>query len=90
MIMGPWAHDIISEEFGGIPEEILADPPSLKGHLIHVSGANPREIDWQTPMGWRRDIDFWMVEKALAARVELISGVRFLRLSHGADIKCVR
>jgi len=86
MIMGPWAHDIIGEEFGDIPGWILADPPFLKGHLIHVSGAEPREINWKTPTGWRRDIDFWMVEKALAADVELISGARFLGLSQGADL----
>ncbi len=85
MIMGPWAHGIIGEEFGDIPGEILADPPFLKGHLIHVSGTEPRQINWKTPMGWRRDIDFWMVEKALAAGVELITEARFLGVSqvHG-------
>ena len=86
MIMGRWAHDIIREEFGEIPGEILADPPSLKGHLIHVSGAHPKEVDWRTPMGWRRDIDFWMVEKALDAGVELISRARFSGLSHGTGV----
>ncbi len=86
MIMGPWARDIIREEFGEIPDSILTDPPFLKGHSIHVPEAEPREIDSKTPVGWRRDIDFWMVDKALAAGVELISGARFVELSQGAGL----
>ncbi len=31
MVMGAWAHDIIRQDFGDIPDAVLTDPPILTG-----------------------------------------------------------
>jgi flavin-dependent dehydrogenase len=66
MIMGRWAHEAIESEFGPVPEEILADPKYLVGHKIHVPGASPVTIPWRTPIAWRKDLDGWMIRRAVA------------------------
>jgi flavin-dependent dehydrogenase len=66
MIMGRWAHEVIESGFGSIPDEILADPGYLAGHKIHVPGAAPVTIPWRTPIAWRKDLDGWMLQRAVA------------------------
>jgi flavin-dependent dehydrogenase len=66
MIMGRWAHEVIESGFGSIPEEILAEPKFLAGHKIHVPGAAPVAIPWRTPIAWRKDLDGWMIQRAVA------------------------
>jgi flavin-dependent dehydrogenase len=71
MVMGPWAHDIIAQEFGQIPQEILVAPYYLSGHMIHVPDVAPQIISWRTPLAWRKDLDFWMIQKARDNGVEI-------------------
>ena len=71
MVMGPWAQKIIQKEFGEIPQEVLAAPYYLSGHVIHVPKAEPQIIECRTPLAWRRDLDFWMNQKARDAGVEI-------------------
>lgn len=71
MIMGPWANDIIEQEFGKIPKAVLVSPFYLSGHLIHVPGVRPQIIECETPLAWRKDLDFWMIRMAQEAGVEV-------------------
>lgn len=71
LIVGIAAQKLIQQEFGEIPIEVLADPYRYKGLIIYVSGADPSVIEHGIPTGWRRDIDFWMTEKAGAAGAEI-------------------
>jgi flavin-dependent dehydrogenase len=71
MVMGPWAHNIINEEFGKIPKEVLVRPYYLSGHLMHVPEVKPQRIVYRTPLAWRKDLDFWMNQKARDAGVEI-------------------
>ncbi len=71
MVMGPWAHNIIAEEFGDIPREALVANHSLKGYMLYVPGAEPQPVDQYTPLAWRKDIDYWMTQKAVGKGVEL-------------------
>ncbi len=71
MVMGPWAHNIIAEEFGEIPREVLVSPYYLKGYMLHVAGAEPQPVDQHTPLAWRKDLDYWMNQKAAQKGVEL-------------------
>jgi flavin-dependent dehydrogenase len=64
MVMGNWARDIITSEFGQIPQTVLVNPPHLSGHRIHVAGAEPQTLVWHTALAWRKDLDFWMVQGA--------------------------
>lgn len=74
MVMGPWASSIIKREYGQIPETLLVDPPYLSGHRIHVAGAEPQTLESHTPMAWRKDLDFWMVQRAKEAGVAIRQG----------------
>ena len=84
MIMGPWANDIIEKEFGKIPKEVLVSPYYLSGHLIHVPGVRPRMIKCKTPLAWRKDLDFWMIQKAQEAGVEVWDGAKVIQVNQKA------
>ena len=64
MVMGNWAHGIIRPEYGQIPDDVFPDPPYLTGHRTHLAGAEPQTLEWHTPLTWRKDLDFWMVQRA--------------------------
>ncbi len=76
MIMGDWAVHIIRDEFGEIPRSFLANPPALKGHRLHVAGAQVQNLEWHTPLCWRKDLDFWLAKQAEASGVMLEAGAR--------------
>lgn len=66
MVMGPVARALIKQEFGDIPESILTRPPYLTGYEVHVPGMDSQELDNHTPLAWRKHLDYWMNEKAIA------------------------
>lgn len=78
MVMGQWAHCIIQEEFGDIPQEVLASPYYLRGHVIHVPGAERQVIEWRMPLAWRKDLDFWMNQSAKEQGVVIRDGARVI------------
>ena len=85
MVMGPWANDIIAREFGEIPEGVLVSPNYLCGQLIHVPGVPPQIIECKMPLAWRKDLDFWMIQRAQESGVEIWDGVKVTRVeqAHG-------
>jgi flavin-dependent dehydrogenase len=66
MVMGPVAHNLIRQEFGDIPATVLSEPSSLSGYIFHVPGIGSQKLDNFTLLGWRRDLDYWMNQKAEA------------------------
>ncbi len=84
MVMGPWANDIIRQEFGSIPLEILVDPCQLSGHMIHVPGTQPQRILCKTPLAWRKDLDFWMIQMAREDGVKIWEEVKVIRVNQKA------
>lgn len=80
MIMGPWATGILRDRFGPIPPEVLTTPPLLRGHRFHVPGARPADLEWPTPLAWRKDLDFWLVQKARRAGVVVRERAKVLRI----------
>ncbi len=74
LISGPMAKRLVQDEFGGIPQEVLADPYYYSGAMIHIPGAKPCVIEDEMPVGWRRDIDFWMAQKAVEAGAQVRDG----------------
>jgi flavin-dependent dehydrogenase len=67
LIVGSAAQSLIKKEFGEIPKNVLSDPFFYNGVMIYVQGAKPLSIDSKIPVGWRRDLDFWMTAKATEA-----------------------
>jgi flavin-dependent dehydrogenase len=84
MVMGPWAHDTIQQEFGSIPLEILVDPCQLSGHMMHVPGTQPQPILCKTPLAWRKDLDFWMIQMAQEDGVEIWEGAKVIEVNQRA------
>lgn len=76
MVMGPLARTLIKQEFGDIPDDILSKPYHLSGHIFHVPGIGTEKLDMLTPLTWRRNLDYWMNQKAQAKGVELWQGAR--------------
>ena len=81
MVMGPWARDIIQQEFGEIPDTVLVSPHYLRGNTINVPKVQPKIIEWRIPFAWRKDLDFWMNQKAQENGVEIWDGIRVIRVS---------
>jgi len=85
LIVGLTAKRILKEEFGGIPKDVLADPYYYRGTIVHVPGVKPLPIESETPVGWRRDIDFWLVQKARAAGAQIWDHCQIRRVEPGED-----
>lgn len=78
MIMGPVAHALIKQEFGDLPETVLTHPSHLSGYFFHVPGIGSEKIDNFTPLTWRRNLDYWMNQKAQVRGVEIWQGARVM------------
>jgi len=88
MIMGPWANEIINQEFGEIPLDILTAPHYLSGQMIHLPDLEPRAIEHRIPIAWRKDLDYWMNIKAENAGVQLLDRAKLVKLSQ-EDNRCI-
>lgn len=86
MIMGAWAKNIIDEKFGEIPESILTSPKYLAGNMLHVPGLDPKRIEWSIPFAWRKDLDFWLSEKARASGVQVWDRTKAVGLSDSSGV----
>ena len=89
MIMGPLAHSLIKDLFGEIPETLLTDPRHLSGYAFHVPGVGRERLDHFTLLTWRRDLDYWMNQKAQASGVEIWQNVRVLDIKQHGDVYSV-
>lgn len=78
MLMGRLAQGIVRTEFGEVPKKALADPYHLSGYMVHYPGAYKQEVSWPTPIGWRKDLDWWMSWRAVEKGVSLWAGARVL------------
>ena len=81
MIMGPVAHALIKEEFGDLPNTLLTQPDHLSGYFFHVPGIGSEKLDHFTLLTWRKNLDYWMVQKAQASGVEVWEGALVVNIS---------
>ena len=92
MVMGEWGQDILREEFGEYPDEVLSETIYLRGYALHVPGASLRTLDIDTPTTWRRTLDSWMCRCAQEAGATLwdsaqVMGVTALDGSCSVDVR---
>lgn len=71
MVMGLMAQGIIEDEFGPIPDEVLTTPLYLLGCMVHAPGVEPELVEQKMPFAWRRELDFWITQKARQAGAEV-------------------
>ncbi|MFC1971777.1 NAD(P)/FAD-dependent oxidoreductase [Chloroflexota bacterium] len=76
MLMGLMAQQLVHQEFGEIPDEVLTNPSHLSGFLLYVPGAEPQAVEYKMPFAWRRDLDYWMTQQARQAGAEVRDGVK--------------
>jgi len=76
VVMGPLAKTIIEQEFGAIPREVLVAPHYLSGFKLHAPGVKPQQVECRMPIGWRKDLDYWMNRKAKDNGVEIWDGAK--------------
>lgn len=74
MIMGPVSHTLIKQEFGSIPGTVLTQPSQLAGYIFYASGSGSEKLDNDTPLTWRRKLDYWLCQKAEAGGAEVWQG----------------
>jgi len=77
MIMGPYTRTLIRSEFGEIPTSVLSQPSILVGYEIHVPKIGSQKLDNFTPLCWRKDFDYWLVQQAEAKGARVMTGCRF-------------
>jgi flavin-dependent dehydrogenase len=65
MLLGYWARKLVQQEFGDIPTDVLVEP--YKGMGFHAGREHSIEMQVPIPVGWRKDIDYWMSSKASEA-----------------------
>jgi flavin-dependent dehydrogenase len=80
MVAGPMARDLIQQEFGPIPRQVLIPPYELSGQKFHVPGLEPGSLEWKTPIAWRKDLDYWFTLKAQEEGAEIWDRARVLKI----------
>jgi len=79
MLLGCWARKLVQQEFGNIPVDVLVEP--YKGMGFHLGGGRSTEMEVHIPVGWRKDLDYWMCSKASQTGARLrdtakVTGIR--------------
>jgi len=93
MIMGPVAHTLIKQEFGYIPDNVLTQPNHLIGYTLHVPGVGKQKFDSFTPLTWRRNLDYWMSQKAKDKGTTIVQAARvigFIQNKHSLKVEFER
>ncbi|MCX5811354.1 MAG: NAD(P)/FAD-dependent oxidoreductase [Proteobacteria bacterium] len=76
MVMGYWAKDLMKENFGDIPKDVLIEQGQYNGITLHVGAEALVDIPAPIPVGWRKNLDYWMCKKAVEAGTQLKDGAR--------------
>jgi flavin-dependent dehydrogenase len=69
MIVGRLARAMVEEGFSKLPQEVVLE--TLPGLTLWVPEAGQNTIATSVAITWRKDLDFWMAQKALEKGVEV-------------------
>ena len=86
-LMGSFTQKIVDRVFGPVPLNVLNDPPHLSGFMIHAPGGKREIVEGKIPQAWRKDLDYWMNQKASEAGVEIWDESRVTSVTED-DEKC--
>ncbi len=77
MLLSPASRALIQEEFGEVPQRICSSSPYIRGYVLHIPGTADRTIEMgRVPHAWRREFDYWLIQKALQSGVDLWTNTR--------------
>jgi len=69
LVMNRMGQKLLKDEFGEMPREIVLDV--LSGLILWAPGAGQHEGKFAIPITWRKELDFWMNQKAREKGVEI-------------------
>ncbi len=90
LIVSKLARETARRVFAGWPPEDIFHK-KLKGFALHVNTKPPRLLDWPMPAYRRRDLDSWMLDRAVESGAETIRSAEFISLDlaeNGYRITC--
>ena len=85
MLVSDLAQSEIQSAFGEIPDRILAGRGFLDGFMFHVPGEDHQEIKKNIPIAWRKDLDYWLNQKAIKSGVNIWDGTTLKDVSIGSS-----
>jgi flavin-dependent dehydrogenase len=79
MILGQWATDLVQQEFGDIPTNVLVEP--YNGVTFHIGREESITVQTAISVGWRKNLDYWMCRGAIEKGVQIKDGTRLSGIS---------
>jgi flavin-dependent dehydrogenase len=70
-LMDKFTRNVVDRVFGTVPIHVLNDPPYRSGFVVHGPGGKREIVRGEIPEAWRKDLDYWMNQKASEAGVEI-------------------
>jgi flavin-dependent dehydrogenase len=86
-LMDRFTRNLVDRVFGPVPIGVLNDPPYLSGFVVHGPGGKREIVRGEIPQAWRKDLDYWMNQKASEAGVEVWDESRVTGVAED-DEKC--
>ncbi|MCX6000462.1 MAG: NAD(P)/FAD-dependent oxidoreductase [Chloroflexi bacterium] len=86
-LMDNFTRNLVDRVFGAVPLQVLNNPPYLSGFVVHGPGGKREIVRGEFPQAWRKDLDYWMNEKASEAGVEIWDESRVIGVIED-DEKC--
>lgn len=86
LLSGKVVMRLVHEIFGELPETVLIDPFYLKGAIIRVDGADPKTIKERMPTAWRKDLDYWMIQRAREQGVKVFDSAGMMGIAEEKGI----
>ena len=69
MLLSRLAKVLVEEEFGQLPREVVL--ANLSGLVLWVPNVGQQKILVDIPITWRKDLDYWMNQRAKEKGVEI-------------------
>jgi geranylgeranyl reductase family protein len=85
MLLCRLAKTLVEEEFGQLPREIVL--ANLSGLVLWVPNVGQRKIVADIPITWRKDLDYWMNQRAKERGAEIWDGTMVKKITANGD-KC--
>ncbi len=70
-LLDNFTRKVVDRVFGPVPMQVLNNPPYLSGFVVHGPGGIREIVRGEIPQAWRKDLDYWMNQKASEAGVEI-------------------
>lgn len=89
-ILVPDSIHILSDHFGNIPQDVLADPSHVTAMQIHFPGGHTGDIPIHGLMTRRDRLDAWLCRASLAVVLDQTKLQSFSERGDGVDLLCIK